>query len=93
MSFLENVIEKNSVDKTIQEENIGSLIGKAKRIWTQSKTERIVNDRIDRSESPLFVNDYTLALLVEKKQEIEQEIIQHIDNKLTKSRCKNTREE
>lgn len=69
-----------------KENELGKLIGAAKRVWTTHKTERISTDKIERQESALFSNDYQLAELAHQKTLLDQEIIAHIDTKLEESR-------
>ena len=69
-----------------KENELGKLIGAAKRVWTTHKTERISTDKIERQESALFSNDYQLAELAHQKTLLDQEIINHIDQKLEESR-------
>lgn len=58
------------------------LIGQAKRMWTQSKLERVYTDEIAADEMDIINQDEKLALMVQQRKEIEKRIIQRIDDQL-----------
>jgi hypothetical protein len=90
---------KENIESTIfegmDEKDIEKAVNKkvtiAKRLWTNSKVERVYTDKIEKTEVELFKGDKKLAKLVIIKEKIEQEIIDHIDYTLQKARDVNAK--
>lgn len=88
MELLEKV--ENTIFEGMDEKDIEKAVNKkitiAKRLWTNSKTERVYLDKIEKTESDLFKGDKKLASLVIEREKLEQEIINHIDTVLKDAR-------
>ncbi len=59
--------------------SLGSILGKAKRTWGDSKKVVEYTDKLSRNEQKLFNDDTYLASLVLEKIRLDKEIVEHID--------------
>lgn len=70
-----------------EELDVGKLCTKGKRIWGQSKREIVQKEKMDKVEAAVFGADPVLAKLVKQREDLEQMIITHIDNRLEEMRA------
>lgn len=73
--------------------NVGKLCTKAKRIWNQNKLKRVKTDELSKLEAAEVSIDAKLAEMVHQKEQLEKEIVQHIDDTLAKNRDSKYRHE
>ena len=62
--------------------SLAAAIGKAKRIFKDSKKVTTYTDELSREEAALFANDTKLASMVATKAAIDMGIIEHIQARL-----------
>lgn len=65
---------------------VNKLVTKAKRIWGQDKREIVYTDKIEREESAWFKDDEDLAMLVFRRDELDNQIVEYVDNVLAEHR-------
>lgn len=81
----------DGMDEKDIEKAVNKKVTIAKRLWTNSKLERVYKDKIEKTENDIFKGDKELAELVIAREKLEQKIIDHIDYTLQEARGANAK--